>query len=107
MDILFTEYMLPHGRTSSVVFPVPVHKETEAQTLINLGYEFSCEKLTTGDVTLYSNLPGKEDDERTSNVQLVFLSDRIYTKDEIVDKITKAFIVLIDETLANHNRKPN
>lgn len=97
MEIVFTEYVHPHGRVMLINFLVPENKENEVKQLLKLNYEFSCEKLSTGDAILYSNLKGYVDE--TTITRLILLGDKKYTKQEIIDKLMDGFSCLIDETI--------
>jgi hypothetical protein len=99
MEIPFTEYVLPHGRRAIVNFLVPKDKENEAKKLLELGYEFSCEKLRTGDAVLYSNKKNLEDE--TTTTALIIMSDKQYTREEIIKKLLDGFSQLIDRTTAD------
>lgn len=50
--IPFTQYLLPDGRKKSVSIERPDEIETRARRLIDAGYRFECEVLTTGDISL-------------------------------------------------------
>lgn len=99
MEIPFIEYTLPHGKKAIVNFLVPPNKEKEAKKLLKLNYEFSCEKLRTGDVVLYSNKKKLEDETTLS--ELIIMSDKQYTREEIIEKLLSAFSRLIDRTIAH------
>ena len=99
MEIPFIEYVLPRGNKVIVNFLVPPSKDKEAKKLTKLGYEFSCEKLRTGDVVLYSHKK-KLEDETTTTV-LIIMSDKQYTREEIIKKLLDGFSQLIDRTTAD------
>jgi hypothetical protein len=51
-SIPFTQYMLPNGRKVDVSIERPSDIAAAAADIINRGYRFECEMLTTGDVSL-------------------------------------------------------
>ncbi len=52
MTIPFTQYKLPNGRKVPASIHCRANTEEKAQRLINKGYRFECEVLTTGEVSL-------------------------------------------------------
>lgn len=51
--IPFVQYMRPHGIPSDVLAPTPDGYEAKVQEILDGGYLFTCEVLTTGEVVLY------------------------------------------------------
>ena len=58
--IPFTQYLRPNGRKTPVEVERPSEVESKAFALIEKGYVFECEQLTTGDVALTLYDPHEE-----------------------------------------------
>lgn len=60
MEIPFTQYLLPDGRTKKVLTDCPEGKEAKVQALLDNGAYFEAEILTTGEVsfTCEVDVPG-------------------------------------------------
>ncbi len=52
MSIPFTQYILPHGRKQAISINCRANIEEKAKRIIEKGYCFECEVLTTGEVSL-------------------------------------------------------
>jgi|SRR3989304_1089239 len=50
--IPFTQYMLPNGRREAVTIDRPEYIANKALRIIDAGYSFECEVLTTGEVSV-------------------------------------------------------
>lgn len=62
LDVIFTQYLRPHGRTRTVWVPVTPEVKAHADALTADGYVFECEELTTGHVSLTVEHPKERDD---------------------------------------------
>lgn len=58
--IPFTQFMRPDGRPVEVSIERPDHVAAKAKSIIDRGYRFECEHLTTGEVSL--TVAGEDDD---------------------------------------------
>jgi len=61
MSIPFTQHLLPDDRHRPVTIDMPADIEEEAQVLIEQGFRFDIEKLSTGMVYLTCHIPGDDD----------------------------------------------
>lgn len=62
MAIPFTQYLRPDGRARDVSIERPEEIERKALQIIQAGYVFECEELTTGHASLTIADPRKGDD---------------------------------------------
>jgi hypothetical protein len=60
-DIPFTQYLRPDGRQTDVSIDRPDDISSLATKIIELGYRFECEHLSTGHASL--TIAGADDDE--------------------------------------------
>lgn len=60
-DILFTQYLRPDGRKAAVTIDRPDDIAKLADRIIDRGFRFECEHLTTGHASL--TIAGADDDE--------------------------------------------
>lgn len=58
MSVPFTQYMRPDGRTREITIDLDSEHEKRAQAIIEQGYRFEAEVLTTGQVSLTVHDPG-------------------------------------------------
>jgi hypothetical protein len=58
--IPFTQFMRPNGRQVDVSIDRPADIAAKAQSIIDRGFRFECEHLTTNEVSL--TIAGKDDD---------------------------------------------
>ena len=66
--IHFTQYLRPHGRPVPVFIDRPDEIAAKADAIRARGFQFECEELTTGDVSLtISNDDGDHDIEVVPN----------------------------------------
>lgn len=52
MSIPFTQYLRPNGRRASVKISRPEEVENKARAIMDAGFWFECEELTTGHASL-------------------------------------------------------
>lgn len=60
-DITFTQYLRPNGRRAEVTIDRPNDIAGLAQKIVDRGFRFECEELTTGHASL--TIAGPDDDE--------------------------------------------
>ncbi|MDW9726340.1 hypothetical protein GOB91_29265 [Sinorhizobium meliloti] len=60
-EIPFTQYLMPDGRKAPVRINRPDEISDKAEKIIEAGYRFECEVLTTGQISL--TIAGKDGDE--------------------------------------------
>lgn len=60
-DIAFTQYLRPNGRRTEVTIDRPDDIASLAQKIVERGFRFECEELTTGHASL--TIAGPDDDE--------------------------------------------
>ena len=67
--IPFTQFLRPDGRTKTISIDRPDTVAAVARTILDQGYRFECEVLTTGDVslTITNDDDGDVDVEVTKN----------------------------------------
>jgi len=61
MSIPFTQFLRPDGRRKDVTIDMPADVEAQAHELIEAGYRFEIEELTTGEIFMTCTT-GKDDD---------------------------------------------
>lgn len=63
-EILFTEYVLPHGQVTLTAFDRPQHIFDKAAQIVAAGFRFECEVLRTGvtSFTIVGDFDGEPDD---------------------------------------------
>lgn len=61
LDIPFTQYLRPDGRTRQVIFSVNGPAAGLAKSIMDRGHRFEAEVLTTGEVSLTVTDPENED----------------------------------------------
>jgi hypothetical protein len=87
MSIPFTQYLLPNGERRETSIERPSDIEAKAQAIIDAGFRFECEMLTTGAISL--TISSGEDDvamEVCTNGPAVLVAvDRLVTKFVIPD----------------------
>jgi hypothetical protein len=66
-SILFTQFMLPHGKTQDLIIHVPDDVGLKAKHIREAGFRFECEQLRTGDCSYTIT-----DDEADRNIKLMF-----------------------------------
>lgn len=52
MSIPFTQFMMPDGRQVPVSIQMPVATEEKAKVLLNAGFRFEIEMLSTGEISM-------------------------------------------------------
>ena len=82
-NIPFTQYLRPNGRTTEVSIDRPSEISDLAQRIIDAGFRFECEELTTGHASL--TIAGPEGDE---DIELVMNGPGI---PDAVDNLVRRF----------------
>jgi len=86
-DIPFTQYLRPHGRAVPVSIDRPDEVSSLAQRIIDRGFRFEVEHLTTGHASL--TIAGPDDDE---DIELVMNGPSVPAA---VDNLVKRFAAKI------------
>jgi hypothetical protein len=60
--IKFTQYLRPDGRTTTVTIERPADVEAKAKQIVDAGFVFTTEVLTTGEVAMYVSDSAEEED---------------------------------------------
>lgn len=55
MSVKFTQFILPHGRTREITISLAPEVETKADKLLQRGYNFEIEILSTGQISATIN----------------------------------------------------
>lgn len=88
-NIPFTQYFLPHGRKALMFFGVSDELGVQAQAIIDRGWRFEAEMLTTGEVSLTVSDPIEEIDVAIEVVP---------NGPEVVDAVTRLIRSNIERT---------
>lgn len=80
--IPFTQYLKPNGRRADVSIERPAHIASMADRIMERGYRFECEVLTTGQVSLtIADYEGDHDIELCNNgIEVPATVDRLVTR---------------------------
>ena len=62
MSILFTQYKMPHGFTEDVTTDSTPEIEAKAHELLDFGFKFDIEMLSTGMISMTCEKEGEEDE---------------------------------------------
>ncbi len=89
-DIPFTQYLRPNGRPVPVSIDRPAEVSDLAQRIIDAGYRFEAEELTTGHASF--TIAGPEGDE---DIELCMNGPKV---PEAVDTLVKRFAAKIGVT---------
>lgn len=99
--IPFTQYIPPNGQKKDTFYQTPVGYKEKVDRLLENGYNFSCERLSTGDIALYC---GKDEKEQIQICfDLTYLNSKV--KDLIDDAINELECSMKDRVDTNPNEE--
>jgi hypothetical protein len=88
MNIEFTQYLLPDGRTKLVTIDRPDEIAFKAQSLIDAGCKLEIEMLTTGEISMsVEREPVNDDDDGVLAMEICFNGPDVPVR---VDKMINA-----------------
>ena len=91
-DIPFTQYLMPNGRKSAVTIDRPDDVASIARKIIDRGYRFECEVLSTGHASF--TVVGPNDDGDDDDLDIAIAMDGPQVPNT-VDKLIKRFAAKI------------
>lgn len=89
--IEFTQYLRPNGRKVLVGIDCSPEIQTLARQIIEKGYEFECEELRTGDVSLTITDPVEEQDVDIEIVRAHIRWNVLGAVNDAVERLVKRF----------------
>ena len=96
MSILFTQYLRPDGRTTPVTIDMDEEIERKADKIIEAGYRFECEVLTTGHVSFTIHDPREVED----------VAIKVVPNDETVPVAVRDMIIHFHGILEKREQEP-